>query len=277
MVRNCGVITPTTTASTTSVTTGIHCRSMPRSMRWTSVLTLRPRPCRAGSPGRAAARRRLGRDPLDDVARRRHVADQPDRLADEDAHVLGVAGRHPVEIGRPLGVDASSQLVLVAVPALGERVAQDPPGEFRRPGVAADDVDRLLADRAVAIGRQAAACQLGWTSASRLAQKREPISTPSAPSISAAARPRPSAMPPAASSNVSGLRSASRSATSGTSVSVPRVAPWPPASLPCATMTSAPTSIASRAWPMVWTWQIKQAARRSDGAARTAWDRRTTA
>ena len=48
---------------------------------------------------------------------------------------------------------------------------------------------------------------------------------------------------------MSGARSATRSATSGTRVKVERVpVPWPPASPPCVTNTSAPASIAWRAW-----------------------------
>jgi hypothetical protein len=61
----------------------------------------------------------------------------------------------------------------------------------------------------------------------------------------AAATPRPSAIPPAASTGVG----ATRSATMGTngSVDLPRLAPCPPASVPCATMKSAPASTASLA------------------------------
>jgi hypothetical protein len=46
-------------------------------------------------------------------------------------------------------------------------------------------------------------CACG-VSASADAQRRVPTTTPSAPSIKAAAKPRPSAIPPAASSKVSG-------------------------------------------------------------------------
>ena len=46
-------------------------------------------------------------------------------------------------------------------------------------------------------------------------------------------------MPPAAHSSVSGDVAAMRSATSGTSVNVARFSPCPPASDPCATITSA--------------------------------------
>ena len=84
----------------------------------------------------------------------------------------------------------------------------------------------------------------GGTRASRLAWNLVPMSAPAAPSASAAATPRPSAIPrrPAPASG------AARSATAGTNGSViARRPPWPPASPPCATMTSAPTSSARRA------------------------------
>src|SRR3989442_1025382 len=65
---------------------------------------------------------------------------------------------------------------------------------------------------------------------------RVPTSTPSAPSAKAAARPRPSAMPPAASTGTD----ATALTTMGTS-DIDAIQPtWPPASVPCATMTSAP-------------------------------------
>ena len=94
------------------------------------------------------------------------------------------------------------------------------------------------------------------TSASCEAQKRVPTTTPSAPSINAAASPRPSVMPPAAHSRVCGARLAIRSAISGTRVSVARMPPWPPPSVPCATMTSAPQSMARSASARVCSWQI---------------------
>ena len=140
------------------------------------------------------------------------------------------------------------------------------PAEFGGPGGAARDVAGGLAQRGVAVAEPSAArCRLAWTSASGLAHRREPTSTPSAPSISAAARPRPSAMPPAATSSVSGLRRASRSATSGTSVMVARLAPWPPASVPWATMMSAPTSSAALGVLHVLHLADQQPARRLDG------------
>jgi hypothetical protein len=57
---------------------------------------------------------------------------------------------------------------------------------------------------------------------------------------SAAASPRPSAMPPAATTGTSRPEAATRSTTAGTSGNVARLAPWPPASLPCATMDVSP-------------------------------------
>ncbi len=78
----------------------------------------------------------------------------------------------------------------------------------------------------------------GSASASAVAWKRVPSSAPAAPSTRDAATPRPSAMPPAASTGVG----PAMSATTGTNGSVerPRRAPWPPLSVPWTTMTSAP-------------------------------------
>lgn len=68
--------------------------------------------------------------------------------------------------------------------------------------------------------------------------------TPCAPSISAAASPRPSAIPPAA---MTGTDPAT-STTSGTSTIVETKPAWPPASPPWAMITSAPAETASTAW-----------------------------
>ena len=74
---------------------------------------------------------------------------------------------------------------------------------------------------------------------SAVAWNRVPMSAPAAPRARAAATPRPSAIPPAARTGVG----AARSTTTGTKGSVdrPRRAPCPPASVPWATMTSAPS------------------------------------
>jgi hypothetical protein len=81
----------------------------------------------------------------------------------------------------------------------------------------------------------------GYERASRLAKNAVPHSTPAAPSIKAAARPRPSAMPPAA---MTGIFSTA-STTAGTSGNVDRVPPCPPASVPYATMNCAPSLTAA--------------------------------
>ncbi len=94
----------------------------------------------------------------------------------------------------------------------------------------------------------------GSASASAVAWNRVPSSVPGAPRASTAATPRPSAMPPAASTGVG----AARSTTIGTNGSVdrPRRAPCPPPSVPCATMTSAPRSTACLASSRSVTWMI---------------------
>ena len=133
------------------------------------------------------------------------------------------------------------QLGLAPAPALGEVVAQHAAGIGRRPHVAPRDIEQDAADGLVAARRDDALLGGLAPTASCVAKKRVPTSTPSAPSISAAARPRPSATPPAAATGMP--RAAST--TAGTSANVPRATPWPPASAPCATSTSAPFATAS--------------------------------
>ena len=67
-----------------------------------------------------------------------------------------------------------------------------------------------------------------------------PSSTPSAPSAIAAASPRPSATPPAVSTGIG----ATASTTIGVSTMLATQPTWPPPSVPCAMMTSAPASAA---------------------------------
>ncbi len=74
---------------------------------------------------------------------------------------------------------------------------------------------------------------------------RVPTHTPSAPSASAAASPRPSTMPPAATT---GTRSPTASTTWGTRANVATLPVWPPASVPWATTRSQPASTAAMAW-----------------------------
>ena len=90
-----------------------------------------------------------------------------------------------------------------------------------------------------------------WIAASRLARKRVPIQAPAAPNAKAAARPRPSAMPPAATTGV-GETASTTAGMRGIVATVPRTCP--PASHPCATTISTPQStarLASAAEPTV--------------------------
>ena len=105
--------------------------------------------------------------------------------------------------------------------------------------------------RSAGVSRSASA-QTSAAPLSALPRKRVPSDTPWAPSASAAAIPRPSMMPPDATT---GMPGPTASAICGTSdiVPPPRAAPppkvprWPPASLPCAITASAPASTARRA------------------------------
>ena len=112
-----------------------------------------------------------------------------------------------------------------------------------------DGGDVLRIGRQVHVGRSARSNDSG------LARKRVPITAPCAPNISAAAKPRPSMIPPAASTGTG----ATASTTAGTRGRVARVAPCPPASLPCATIRSAPAATASSAAGTSCTWQISNA------------------
>ena len=91
--------------------------------------------------------------------------------------------------------------------------------------------------------------------------KRVPTQMPSAPRDSAAASPRPSKMPPAATT---GTRSPTASTIWGTSGRVATCPVWPPASVPWATTRSHPASTARTACSTLphmlttttsWRWQ----------------------
>ena len=91
--------------------------------------------------------------------------------------------------------------------------------------------------------------------------KRVPTQMPSAPSASAAARPRPSKMPPAATTGTVSPTASTIWGTSGRDATWPV---WPPASVPCATTRSQPASTARTAcstFPHMlttitsWRWQ----------------------
>lgn len=82
------------------------------------------------------------------------------------------------------------------------------------------------------------------------ARNRVPVLIPCAPRSNAAANPRPSAIPPAAST---GMRFPTWSTTCGTSESALTLAQKPLASLPWAIIASTPSSTASRACLTVWT------------------------
>src|SRR5579884_2542903 len=75
--------------------------------------------------------------------------------------------------------------------------------------------------------------------------KRVPTHTPSAPSDRAAASPRPSKIPPAATT---GTCPATASTIWGTRAMVATWPVWPPASVPWATTMSQPAATARRAW-----------------------------
>src|ERR1700749_1009228 len=134
------------------------------------------------------------------------------------------------------GLGAGPQTLLAPVPGVDEGVAQRPAGVRARPVQAPCDVEHP--GPAGLIPPPATSCFLAQSgySDSGVAQNLVPSTTPWAPSISAAATPRPSVIPPAASTGTG----ATASTTAGTSGSVDRRLPCPPASVPWATITSAP-------------------------------------
>jgi hypothetical protein len=94
------------------------------------------------------------------------------------------------------------QIVLAAVPLGRERVLQRATRIDRRPGRGAGDVEDARLHRFIAPAFSATAFIAGSHSDSREAVKRVPIEIPAAPRAIAAARPRPSATPPAATTGI---------------------------------------------------------------------------
>src|SRR6266851_3234575 len=100
-----------------------------------------------------------------------------------------------------------------------------------------------VSDRERIVSRDVAARNFsftaGWVSASSVVSHTDPHHTPSAPRARAAAIWRPEAIPPAASTGVG----ATASTTSGTRTIVAISPVCPPASVPWATMRSAPAAL----------------------------------
>ena len=86
---------------------------------------------------------------------------------------------------------------------------------------------------------------LSWMGASTVAQKRVPMLMPSAPSASAATRPRPSPKPPLAISGMVTLSAAAGMSTRPGTSSSPG---WPAHSKPSMETMSTPMRCAERAW-----------------------------
>ena len=103
-----------------------------------------------------------------------------------------------------------------------------------------------------------ASAQAGFIPASGHRRNPVPICTALAPSIRAAATPRPSAIPPVATtgtwtaSTIAGRRE-NRPTRFCSALRASNAARWPPASIPCAMITSAPRASASSASPTVET------------------------
>jgi len=165
-------------------------------------------------------RGRLCNNALDDLGRARDIADEIDVLAGPHGATRNiVACRRQIFL---LDIRLSCrQLVLAAVPLGRECVLERAAWIDRPPGRAADNVEHAGLHRLVAPAFSAAAFIDESHSDSHEAVKRVPIEMPVAPSASVAARPRPSAMPPPATTGIG----ATTSTTAGTSPIVPRIVP----------------------------------------------------
>src|SRR5215472_16206873 len=182
-----------------------------------------------------------------------YVTNEIDAFTREDYRGIEIVRFGCARVARRLSREAFLQLRLAAVPVPGKLILQRPPGVKGRPIEAPYDVEDARTDGVVATGCDEPRLAAAEVSASSEARKRVPSRAPCAPSINTAARPRPSAIPPAATTTTSALRSRTASTTAGTSARVERVAPCPPASVPWATTMSVPISSASTACATVCT------------------------
>ena len=133
---------------------------------------------------------------------------------------------HPVPVGLP-GLGVPSQLILSVSPLVEERMGQRPARVPPRPARAVSMSSTLL--RSVSSPRPSTIAFLipGSTTASCVAWKRVRSAPRLAPSTRAAARPRPSAIPPAASTGTGATRSTMAARTAASTAR-----PWPRAPQP---------------------------------------------
>ena len=151
---------------------------------------------------------------------------------------------------------AATLIDAVALPAVGNAGASGDIGpisrtiRFARPR-AGRPVNTLVSTVASSRASSRAARCRSDIADSALGRYAVPICTPAAPRAKAAAIPRPSAMPPAATTGTS-----TASTTCGTSAMVPgwestvsvrNMPRWPPASYPCAITASHPRAASQRA------------------------------
>ncbi len=129
-------------------------------------------------------------------------------------------------------------------------------GPVRRPATPVAEASKRTVPSRGAFTRRC--FQSSPSEASALARKRVPTYAPAAPNSSTAARPRPSVMPPAATTG-SGDSASTIWGTRTEPPMRPPKPPAPPASDPWAMMMSAPSSAARRACSTVWTWVMTSA------------------
>jgi hypothetical protein len=131
----------------------------------------------------------------------RQVLHQIDALARPDharREIVGLGGEIALLRVGPLGLE----LLLLAVPTLVEVVLQRPARILRRPRRAADDVEHARLRRLSAPEATTRDFMVSSHSDSLVAVKRVPIDTPAARGSAQLRAPRPSAMPPAATTGI---------------------------------------------------------------------------
>ena len=137
----------------------------------------------------------LRREDADEIGGGRQVADEINGLASPHRRAQ-LASRHPILI-RPPGIGVRGEFSFPAAPLIENRVTEGPARVLRRPPRAPAMSSTVL--RSVSSPRPSTIALLidGSTSASTVAWNRVPTSAPAAPRASAAATPRPSAIPAA--------------------------------------------------------------------------------
>src|SRR5262249_5061445 len=155
--------------------------------------------------------------------------------------------------------EAFLQFRLAPVPLPGKRILQRPPGVQGGPIEVAYDVEDARTDGVVAAGCDE--LRLGRGGSQRLVRGEETGAEKGAlrAKHQRGGKAAPVRDPAGCHHHDLVVALPTASTTAGTSAKVERVAPCPPASVPCATMMSVPISTASIACATVCTWEMSAA------------------